>query len=205
MRISELAEATGTSVTTLKFYLRRNLLSPGTSVNRTQSDYGPEHVERVALIRALTEVGGLDLAAVGRVLTVLDTRDPDRMSVLMTAQHALLGSDGAADRSLGPGRRGDDRTREWIRARGWTVDPDDPAIDRLAAAWRACDDSGVPLADERMSAYADATEQIARVDVESLPGEPTATARQVILGTVLVAPVLSALRFLAQQNESRSR
>ena len=59
MRISELAEATGVPVHTLKYYLREGLLMPGVATSRTRAEYGAEHVERVRLVRALVEHGGV--------------------------------------------------------------------------------------------------------------------------------------------------
>ncbi|AWH97027.1 MerR family transcriptional regulator [Dietzia psychralcaliphila] len=199
MRISELAEVTGTTVTTLKFYLRRGLLQPGRSVTRTQAEYGEEHVERVRLVRALSEVGGLDLAAVGRVVEAIEGPGLGRLDVMATAQHALSG---ARDRAGQGPSRGDERTRAWIAARGWQVDPRDVALDRLAAAWNACEGAGLGLDEDRLDAYADAVEQIATIDVASVPPEPASAVRQVVLGTVLVEPVLAALRLLAQQHIS---
>ncbi|AVZ40921.1 MULTISPECIES: MerR family transcriptional regulator [unclassified Dietzia] len=201
MRISELADVTGTTVTTLKFYLRRGLLHPGRSVTRTQADYDAGHVERVRLVVALSEVGGLDLAAVGRVLEAIETPDVGRLDVMATAQHALSGErahEPAAGEEDTP--RGDERTRAWIAAREWQVDLGDVIVDRLAQAWRACDDAGIGLDEGRLDAYADAAERIARIDVASVPSEPAAAVRQVVLGTVLVEPVLTALRLLAQQH-----
>ena len=56
MRISDLSEATGVPVATVKYYLRERLLHPGEVVSRTQARYDASHVERLTLVRALTEV-----------------------------------------------------------------------------------------------------------------------------------------------------
>ena len=73
MRISELAEASGVSIATLKYYLREGLLHPGRTVSRTRADYDETHVDRVRLVRALIEVGGMSLAAVKRVVDVVSS------------------------------------------------------------------------------------------------------------------------------------
>src|SRR3954464_8089995 len=57
MRISELSRETGVPVATIKFYLRERLLSPGRSTAATQAEYGQVHVDRLRLIRALTDAG----------------------------------------------------------------------------------------------------------------------------------------------------
>lgn len=206
MRISELAQATGVSVATLKFYLREQLLPPGVAISRTQADYGETHVERVRLIRALSDVGGLDLATVRRILEAIEDPDLDMLGVLGAAQRSLLGADYV---QIPPDCAVDDdppsRAREWLSARGWLVDRRDPVIDELDRAWAACDVAGIGLDEARMDVYAQAVEQIAAVDVDSVPADPPAALRQVVLGTVLVDPVLVALRRLAQQHVSVAR
>jgi DNA-binding transcriptional MerR regulator len=59
VRISELAESTGVALPTLKYYLREGLLMPGTPTSRTRAVYDGTHVERVRLVRALIETGGM--------------------------------------------------------------------------------------------------------------------------------------------------
>ena len=93
MKISELAEETGVPVATLKYYLREGVLHPGRALNRTQADYGDDHVERVRLVRALTGVGGLSIAAVRRVLDVISEPGLSRVDVMGAAQRSILGAD----------------------------------------------------------------------------------------------------------------
>jgi DNA-binding transcriptional MerR regulator len=71
MRISELAGVTGVPVHTLKYYLREGLLMAGEVTSRTTADYGNAHVERVRLVRALVEQGGIGIAGVHAVLAAL--------------------------------------------------------------------------------------------------------------------------------------
>lgn len=205
MRISGLAESTGVPVATLKYYLREGLLHPGRATSRTQATYDDTHVERVRLVRALTEVGGLPLATVGRVLAVIDDPDAGRLGVLEAAQHSLSGPapvDGSApdDDPAGAGRAG-----RWLARRGWLVAPGTPAIADLERAWDACDAADIGVDEARMDAYADAVERIAAVDIDSVPSDAAAAVRQVVLGTVLVDPLLAALRRLAHQHVSVSR
>lgn len=205
MRMAGLAQATGVPVATLKYYLREGLLHPGRATSRTQAEYDVSHVERVRLVRALHEVGGLSLAAVGRVLATIDDPQVERLGVLAAAQQSLYGGDEPTDP---PPDRRQTRAGRWLTQRGWLVapdDPGDPVVAELDRAWRACDDTGIGLDEERMDAYADAVEQIAAIDVDTVPGQPQAAVRQVILGTVLLDPVLAALRRLAHQHTSVSR
>lgn len=221
MRMAGLAQATGVPVATLKYYLREGLLHPGRATSRTQAEYDDSHVERVRLVRALHEVGGLGLAAVGRVLATIDDPQVERLGVLAAAQQSLYGEapDGPEDPD-GPdgpdgpyGRDEHDepdeprptRAARWLTARGWHVAPGDRVIAELDRAWGACDDAGIGLDERRMDAYADAVERIAAIDVDTVPAQPQAAVRHVILGTVLVDPVLAALRRLAHQHTSVSR
>ncbi|MEP7160458.1 MAG: hypothetical protein ABI746_05110 [Dermatophilaceae bacterium] len=44
-------------------------------------------------MRALSEVGGLSLAAAGRVLAIIEDLDVERLGVVPAAQRSLLGAD----------------------------------------------------------------------------------------------------------------
>lgn len=211
MRISGLSETTGVPVATLKYYLREGLLHPGLARSRTQADYDDSHVARVRLVRALTDVGGLSLATAKRVLATVESPDLERLGVLGAAHRSLMGEewvevdDSTASRQASAEQRADSPAWDLIRERGWNVHPGDPVIDDLDRAWAACEDAAIGLDTERIHTYADAVEEIARVDVDSVPPDPQAAVRQVVLGTVLVDPVLSALRRLAQQHIAVSR
>ncbi len=65
-RVDELAELTGTSVDTIRFYQKRRLLDPPRRDGRI-AWYGPEHRERLARIREL-RLRGLTLALIGRLV-----------------------------------------------------------------------------------------------------------------------------------------
>lgn len=221
MRLAELSESTGVTVTTLKYYLREGLLHPGAAISRTQAAYDQSHVERVRLVRALTEVGGLPLAKTKKILDAINDPDQDWLRVIRTAQLMLVDGDGSEMDTYGTeppighgnGETGDgvspdapERSRawRWLADRGWRVAPDDPFIADLDRAWDACDDAGLGLDEERMHRYADHVEGIAAIDVATVPPEPHAAVRQVIFGTILGDPVISALRRLAQQDAVRT-
>ncbi len=209
MRLAELSERTGVAVATLKYYRREGLLHPGTTLSRTQADYDETHVERVRLVRALSEVGGLSLAKVAKVLEIITTSGQDWMAVLEAAQRTLA-PEGAAipdptAATPGDGAPHTSRALAWVQSRGWQVDLQDPFIDELERAWQACDHAAIGLTPTSLDRYADHVEGIAQVDVDSVPADPEGAVRQVILGTVLIDPVLVALRRLAQQHVSVSR
>lgn len=200
MKISELSAATDVPVATLKYYLREGLLPAGAVRSRTQADYDDTHVERVRLLRALTGVGGLSLSTTRRVLETIGAADLSRTDVLGAAQRALLGEDFVVEPLPAGEMVPSSRARAWLAEEGWQVHPADPVIDELDAAWAACDAAGLGVDEQRMSAYARAVLEVARIDVRSVPQDPEGAVRQVVLGTVLVDPVLSPLRRLAHQH-----
>ncbi len=65
-RVEELAEVSGTSVDTIRFYQKRRLLEPPRRDGRI-AWYGPEHCERLARIREL-RLRGLTLGLIGRLV-----------------------------------------------------------------------------------------------------------------------------------------
>ncbi|APX33156.1 transcriptional regulator [Brachybacterium sp. P6-10-X1] len=197
MRISELSATTDVPIGTIKYYLREGLLPAGRRSSRTTADYDDGHAERLRLIRALVQTGGLGIAAVRRVLAVIDDPDPQRLDVLSTAQDALTGGGGE-----GAEARPVDPVHAWVAARGWPTGPGDPVLEQLGNAWAACEAAGIHVDEAMMGDYADAVEQVARVDVAAVPQGAGDAVRRVVIGTIMMEPVLSALRLLAQRHVS---
>src|SRR5688572_7441677 len=104
MRLAELAARGGTSVATVKYYLREGLLPAGEAVSATRADYGETHVRRLRLVRALAGVGGLSLEQVREVLAVLDDdRRPAGQAIAVA--HPLLSREPDDDPSAESRRR----------------------------------------------------------------------------------------------------
>ncbi|MBE9405219.1 hypothetical protein IOE58_13920, partial [Brachybacterium sp. Marseille-Q2903] len=68
--------------------------------------------------------------------------------------------------------------------------------------WAACEAAGIQLDGELMDGYAEALEQVARLDVDTVPEDPDEAVRRVVVGTVMLEPVLLTLRLLAQRELS---
>ncbi|KAA5826525.1 MerR family transcriptional regulator [Saccharopolyspora hirsuta] len=199
MRISELSRTSGVAVATIKYYLREGLLHEGQLTSATQAQYDESHVARLRLVRALIGVGGLSVAATREVLDQLDN-PPE-------STHDLLG---AAHRSLGPAvdEEVDTRAAESVLERlGWRVQgADRQAVRQLAAALAALEAADFPLPEDDVISYAHAMREIAEREVAGVPVESTeAAVRYMVLGTVLVEPLLLALRRLAQVDASARR
>lgn len=193
MRISELARESGVPLATVKFYLREGLLPPGRRTSATQAVYGPEHLSRLRLVRALVDTGGLSLARTRAVLAGLES--PSLFDAVGQA-HGALG-DEPDDVDTG-------RVAQLLARLGWTgVDERCPAARRLAASLAALEDVGLTMSEDHLLAYAAAARAAAEVDVASVSTDsPTDAVTTVVLGTVLREPVLLALRRLAQQSQA---
>ncbi|MFC8596767.1 MerR family transcriptional regulator [Isoptericola sp. NPDC057191] len=209
MRISGLAERTGVPVATLKYYLREGLLHTGTATARTQALYDATHVERVRLVRALTDSAGLSLGAVREVLAVLDDPPSTRHELLGAAQRVMLArEEGRQQDRPAPGDGPADgpdpwqaRAAELVATRDWCPD-DDPLVARLAGQLRAAEAAGIDLPDAYLDALAEGAETVAAADVASVPEDGAGAVKRVVVGTLLTDPVLLTLRRMAQQRAS---
>ena len=208
MRISELSRVSGVPVATIKFYLREGLLPDGERTSPNQAQYDDAHVQRLRLIRALVGAGGLSLAAVRAVLQQID--EPTGLTLdLLGAAHQAVAPDVPDNLDLAPAL---DLLRRW----GWDTCADaagtadegrvDDALAALASAMDALRDAGFTIEPSTFDTYADAMMQVARAEIVGVPTDSAAAAvRYVVLGTVLVEPVLLALRRLAQREASAAR
>ncbi len=199
MRISQLAERTGVPVHTLKFYLREGVLRPGTATSRTRAEYGEDHVQRVRLVRALVEHGEVPLASVRAIVDALDAPPPRRHDLLGVAHCALPASPTSGE--VLPD------VAALLEALGWRVGPQAPALAELSDAVAAARGAGIPLEPASLRRYAEAMEGVAEIDVDLALGaaSPAEALRIVVVGTVLVDPVLVALRRVAQEAVSAAR
>jgi DNA-binding transcriptional MerR regulator len=199
MRISELSTQTGVPVATIKFYLRESLLPEGVRTSATQAQYDESHVARLRLIRALLGPGGLSVAAAHRVIQAIE--EPP------ASVHELLGVAARAVARPGVVTDGDPRVEELMQRCAWQIDEKDhPTYAVLEEALRALDEAGFELPEGALDVYVEHMRQIAEYEIENVPTDsPTAAVRYVVLGTVLIEPVILALRRLAQAEASARR
>ncbi|MFJ2896954.1 MerR family transcriptional regulator [Streptomyces sp. NPDC087218] len=202
MRIGELSRRSGVPVPTIKYYVREGLLPAGQLTSPNQASYDGGHERRLRLIRALLDVGGLSLAAIGEVLRVVD--DPER------PVHKVLGF--AAKRLAqpaddDPGPELDDardEVAELVERRGWRADAAGPAGESLAEVIVALRRAGHGGFVELLDAYAAAAEPVARADLDYV-GRRVARedlVESVVVGTVLGEAMFGALRRLAHVDAS---
>lgn len=209
MRIAELSRISGVPVPTIKYYLREGLLPAGELTSPNQADYGDQHLHRLRLIRALVDLGQVPVAGVKRIIEALDS---DSLSL-----HDQIGR---AHRAITPQPQLTASTEiraeaaaqvdELIRSRGWTVDPDAPALTTLietVAAFRTLDQDHLA---GFLDSYADAVEKFTELEVAAVTSRadrttPDQIAESVVIGTILGETLISTLRLLAQESISARR
>lgn len=202
MRMSELSRRSGTSVTTIKYYIREGLLPPGRQTAATQAEYDDQHLRRLRLIRALVGVRGLSVSTARDVLNALAAHTGDTHRVLGLALGAIrLAEEPPADSP---------ETAEvgaLVKELGWNVHQAAPARATLAETLTSLRTLGTPLDWRTLLPYARLAEQTAVLDLDQLDGieEPLEAAERALLLTVLLEPALLALRRMAQENESSRR
>ena len=185
----------------MKYYLREGLVHPGERVEANQTAYDDTHVQRVRLVRALIEIGGLSIAAAKQVLSTLDSEDTSLAYTFEAAQHAL-GVGGATAATAEPRAR--TRIEELADAHGWRTSAENPGFEVAARALDAFSTIGFVPSGEFLDAYASAAATIARADLMALTTRtrPDLVAELMVVGTVLGDALIAGLRRLAQQNET---
>lgn len=194
MRISELVERTGVPLATIKFYLREGMLMPGEATSATRASYGEEHVRRLRLIRALSEVAGLPLQKVRVILRLAEDDDASLFESLGSAVAAL-------PPYLEDARPPYPRAEAALAAIGQVYDPEYAAVAQLERALEAVEAAGIPMTGERLAVYAEHIRAIAEFDLTRMPeAGREGQLEYAVLGTALYEPVIAALRRLAHQD-----
>lgn len=197
MRISELSRASGVPTATIKYYLREGLLHAGELTSATQAQYDDSHVTRLRLIRALIGPARLSITTAKSVLEVIDEPQGSVLELLGRASGALTGPETEAEPVT---------ARELVDQLGWRIDPGSPALVDLDAALRAIDEAQLRLITGGLPRYAELLQQITAAEMETVPTDsPESAVRQAVLGTVLIEPLLIALRRLALQDAAIRR
>lgn len=209
MRMAELSRHSGVPTGTIKYYLREGLVPPGESTAPNQAEYGREHLDRLALIRALREAAGLPIATINRVFTAMDGyrggSPADYLSIAVGAlsEPAVIPDD-EADEYAGA----EVQVAELVDLLGWDVDPGSSGWNDLVRALVGVHRflPGVITDTRQLLPYGTAVRGLAEVEIPDTydPAvDPAAVLRFSVLGTVLFEPVLLALRRLAHIDRIR--
>jgi DNA-binding transcriptional MerR regulator len=201
MRLTELAQASGVSPATIKYYLREQVLHPGRAVTARLADYDATHVRRLRLLRVLREVGDVPVTRLQSLARAVEAE---------TTLHDLLGTAADALAPEPPATTPDDRAEAdaVIRAAGWEVRPGARDRENLAAvlqtfrAW-----TGRPLPAEAIAPYLRAADALARMEIEALDPSSGRTylVERMVVGQVVFGQLLAILRRLAEEHHSSQR
>lgn len=202
MRISEFSSRSGVSIATIKFYLREGLLPPGEQTSTNQANYSDVHLRRLRLVRALIEVGGLQLATVRATVAAIENESASLHDAFGTVMHGL-------DQSPSESQPDDvvaahDEVEEWLEARSWSIEDDAPAPHRLAESLAALRRFDFPVTIADFNDAADAAEEAADFEVRHARDMPnrTAAVETMLIGTVIYERALSEIRRLALEAAS---
>jgi DNA-binding transcriptional MerR regulator len=202
VKISEVSSRSGVMASTVKYYVREGLVPEGHRMSRNQTAYDEDHVQRIRLVRALIETGGLSITATKQVLAVLDDHQDNLAYAFEAAQHALGSVGGAGARDASAAAR--QRIAELVTARGWTATDDNPGLEVAARALDGLSTIGFAPSAEYLAAYAGAAAAVARADLAALGtrSRPDEITELMVVGTVMGDALLAGLRRLAQQGET---
>jgi DNA-binding transcriptional MerR regulator len=199
VKISEIAKRAQVSLSAIKYYQREGLMPEGIRLSPNQVDYGQIHIQRVRLIRALIETGGLSIAAAREVIAVLDAPDMPLAETFRVAQSAMSTPRTTESTPTAASRQ---RVMALAQQQGWCASDDNPGIDAAARALDGLHAIGFDPTDDYLGAYATAASSAADADVQALTARsgPDEVAELMVVGTVLGDPLFAGLRRLAQQH-----
>ncbi|APU38561.1 MULTISPECIES: MerR family transcriptional regulator [unclassified Streptomyces] len=222
MKISELSRRTGVPVASIKYFLRQGLLPAGRATAATSAEYGDEHAQRLRLIKALTKLGGLSIAATREVLGAVDQAHgvegalgavsyalpvPGPARPVAVPGEAGEGQTGAGEAADGGDATAGAEVAELLAALEWQVPDTSPHVEALTAALKELRRLDAQYAPGELAAYARLAESVARLDLERAVGidDPVSLVERAVVVLAVCAPVFELLRRLAQEDQVRRR
>lgn len=212
MKISELSRRTGVPVASIKYFRRQGLLPAGRATAATLAEYGEEHAERLRLIKALTTLGGLSIAATREVLGAVDqahTTEGALGAISYALPVPVASSQSGADEEEDAEAQEAAGTEvaELLAALDWRAPETSPHVRGLTAALKELRRLDAQYAPGELAAYARLAESVARLDLERAEclDDPVALAERAVIVFAICAPVFELLRRLAQEDQVRRR
>ena len=203
MWISELSERTRVPIDTIKHYLRIGVLHRGRPIADRRSEYDETHVERLRLIRAMIEVGGMRLDTVRRVFDSVDESQASLRDALGQAHYEL--SRRFLDDDHEPSAESLATVDGVIARQGWDIWEHSAHRAALAASLDTLGEVDSSVNDNLLDFYARMAGEIAAFEISHVDASSShdAAIRNVVIGTVLYEPLIILLRRLAQEHASR--
>lgn len=203
LTVSQLVRQSQTPLSTIKFYLREGLLSPGDLQAAHRAFYREAHVQRLRLIQVLREVGRLPIPAIRDICRLLDEEGGrDWARVIAQVIDALGRREPLAHDPEALGAR-----REVLRllaAKGIRVRRNSRAVADLASALLGLRRTlGADVSADAFVPYLDAMCALAERDFEANKHLVTSAASAAVgatFATVLWEPVLLLLRRIAHEH-----
>jgi DNA-binding transcriptional MerR regulator len=164
VRISDLARVAGVPVATIKFYLREGLLPAGRLSSKTQAQYDESHLQRLRVVRFLTDYE-LSVSAAKDLLARIDN-PPESATELLEIAHAALASRGEEHVDI---RFVLSMLRRW----GWQVDAEScDSVRSFAHDLSALHSIGILLSQEELDGFAQAMRDAAEIESDRMPIGP---------------------------------
>lgn len=205
MRISELSRRSGVPISSIKFYIREQLLPPGERRGPNQAAYDELHLDRLDLIRALREVGGLSVEVTRLVLQSIDGPGSEAHPLDLALEAIYARSASPEDEVSEEYARAGAEVHAFLAMLPWTVEddanvPERELVEALVKirrfAWADYPASG-------LAPYARLAWEMAEfefreidggIDVEAVGAGRPEAVKAAVLGTVLFEPIVLALR-----------
>ncbi len=200
MKISELAAASGETIPTLKFYIRKGLLPPGRTVGTNRAEYDEHHQSRLDLIRILKDELGMSLERIGEVIR---SESEGGQALLRSGLDAAREArHGTKDNSVDPHfARAYSELLALKERLNWASIDDDPTIsdaaESLATVLRVLPNDDPK---EYLDGYAQLMKEVADQEIPDdfdPAGKPWEAFKYAILGTYLYEPLILSMRRMA--------
>ena len=126
---------------------------------------------------------------------------------MIVTPHALCWTDELARQQGASACQAVEVLTDLITRRGWSVDPEAPALATLIETVAALRTLGQDNLVTFLDAYAEAVERFTSLEIEAVTANPTRDqlAESVVIGTILGESLISSLRLLAQESISAQR
>lgn len=205
MRISELAEQSGVTVATIKYYLREGLLPPGSKLGERRSEYGDRHLTRLRLLRVLRDVGDIPVSDLKQIVDAIDNESLSTHEMNGAAYDALARTSGEVSAEMRM------LAARVVQEAGWArVRPESPALDDLAGLLGVTVDLGAMFDINHAATYlglidALAAYEVSRLDTAERVEDRDAVVQQMVIGQVVFGQLLLSLRRIAHEHHSALR
>lgn len=219
MLLHELSDRSGVSIASIKYYRREGLLAPGAPITATRFRYGPEHLERLALITTMRGPARLSIAQIRTVISLIDDPQVPLTRVLAMVQETISGTPpgGHPEPSESPE---DPRVAPLLEEMGW---PDVQTAPRagLSALLTGAEESGTVIDPATLARYARHLDALADEDLTAMaaqaPGPPgqeerapapisrDIQVRRAVNGMVTLTQLILALRSLSLASRTITR